>query len=95
MNNLKLSSRAKVFKNFGKELVVVKVDKKKLIKEVRFNYQGTLKRLEKFNTGKKMTKILDYLILFSTMLLELENFVMQCVLFAVQLLILKCIIEDL
>jgi len=56
MNKLKLSSRAKVFKKFGKELVVVKADKKKLIKEVKFNYQTTLKRLEKFNTGKKNDK---------------------------------------
>jgi len=38
MNKLKLSSRAKVFKKFGKELVVVKEDKKKLFKEVKFNY---------------------------------------------------------
>jgi hypothetical protein len=53
MNKLKLSSRAKVFKKFGKELVVVKADKKNLIMEVKFNYQTTLKRLEKFNTGKK------------------------------------------
>jgi hypothetical protein len=49
MNKLKLSSRAKVFKKFGKELVVVKANKKKLIKEVKFNYQKTLIRLEKFN----------------------------------------------
>jgi len=56
MNKLKLSSRAKVFKKFGKELVVVKANKKKLIKEVKFNYQKTLIRLEKFNTGKKNDK---------------------------------------
>jgi len=56
MNKLKLSSRAKVFKSFGKELTVVKQDKKKSIKEVKFNYQVNLKRLEKFNTGKKDDK---------------------------------------
>jgi hypothetical protein len=56
MNKLKLSSRAKVFKKFGKELVVVKADEKKLIKEVKFNYQRTLIRLEEFKTGKKTEK---------------------------------------
>jgi len=53
MNKLKLSSRAKVFKKFGKELIVVKENKKELVKEVKFNYYTTLKKLEKFNTGKK------------------------------------------
>jgi hypothetical protein len=56
MNKLKLSSRAKVFKKFGKELIVIKERKKELIKEVRFNLQKTLKRLEKFNTGKRNKK---------------------------------------
>jgi len=60
MNKLKLSSRAKVFKKFGKELVVIKADKKKLVKEVKFNYQTTLKRLEKFNTGKEKNIGLPY-----------------------------------
>lgn len=46
MNKLKLSSRAKVFKKFGKELIVIKERKKELIKEVRFNFQKRLKRLE-------------------------------------------------
>lgn len=56
MNKLKLSSRAKVFKKFGKELIVIKETKKELIKEVRFNFQKTFKRLEKFNTGKRNKK---------------------------------------
>jgi 5-methylcytosine-specific restriction endonuclease McrA len=53
MNKLKLSSRAQVFKKFGKELIVVKEDKEKLVKEIKFNYYKSLKRLEKFNTRKK------------------------------------------
>jgi hypothetical protein len=56
MNKLKLSSRAKVFKKFGKELVVTKASEKNLAKEVKFNYQNTLKKLELFNTGKKDDK---------------------------------------
>ena len=56
MNKLKLSSRAKVFKIFGKELVVKKADEKKAVREVKFNYETSLKRLEKFNTGKKNDK---------------------------------------
>ena len=56
MNKLKISSRAKVFKKFGKELIVIKENKIKLVKEVKFNYQKTLKRLEKFSTGKKDNK---------------------------------------
>jgi len=56
MNKLKLSSRAKVFKKFGKHLIVVKEDKEKSIKEVKFNYQTNLKRLEKFSIGKKDDK---------------------------------------
>jgi len=56
MNKLKLSSRAKIFKKFGKELVVRKADEKNSVKELKFNYQTTLKRLEKFNTGKKQDK---------------------------------------
>ncbi len=56
MNKLKLSSRAKVFKRFGKHLIVVKEDKEKSIKEVKFNYQTNLKRLEKFSIGKKDDK---------------------------------------
>jgi len=56
MNKLRLSSRAKVFKKFGKELVVVKQNKQESIKEVKFNYQATLKRLEKFNTKKRYDK---------------------------------------
>jgi group II intron reverse transcriptase/maturase len=53
MNKLKLSSRAQVFKKFGKELIVAREDKKKQVKEIKFNYYESLKRLEKFNTGKK------------------------------------------
>lgn len=53
MNKLKLTSRAKVFKKFGKELIVRKENKKKLVKEVKFNYQVSLERLEKFNKKKK------------------------------------------
>jgi 5-methylcytosine-specific restriction endonuclease McrA len=53
MNKLKLSSRAKVFKKFGKELIVVKENKKELVTEKKFNYQKTLKRLEKFSIGKR------------------------------------------
>lgn len=57
MNKLKLSSRAKVFKKFGKELFVTKASERDLAnKEVRFNYHYTLKRLEVFNTGKKSDK---------------------------------------
>lgn len=56
MNKSKLSSRAKVFKRFGKELIVQKEDKEKSVNEVKFNYQADLKRLEKFNTGKNENK---------------------------------------
>ena len=56
MNKLKLSSRAKVFKKFGKELVITKVDERMLVKEVKFNYQKTLVKLEKFSIGKKHDK---------------------------------------
>ena len=55
MNKLRLTSRAKVFKKFGKELVVKQAGRGQG-KEVKFNYQTTLKRLEKFNTGKKNDK---------------------------------------
>ena len=55
MNKLRLTSRAKVFKKFGKELVVKQAGLGQG-KEVKFNYQTTLKRLEKFNTGKKNDK---------------------------------------
>jgi hypothetical protein len=53
MNKLKLSSRAKVFKKFGRELIVKKEDQKNSVKEVKFNYHANLERLEKFSTGKK------------------------------------------
>lgn len=53
MNKLKLSSRAKVFKKFGKELIVKRGNKEELVKEKKFNYQESLTRLEKFSTGKK------------------------------------------
>ena len=56
MNKLKLSSRAKVFKKFGKNLTVSKQDEQKSLKPIQFNYQSTLARLEKFNTGKKENK---------------------------------------
>ena len=57
MNKLKLSSRAKVFKKFGKELFVTKASERDLAnKEVKFNYHYTLKRLGVFNTGKKSDK---------------------------------------
>jgi hypothetical protein len=56
MNKLKLSSRAKVFKKFGKNLIVSKKDEQKSSKPIQFNYQSTLIRLEKFNTGKKHNK---------------------------------------
>lgn len=55
MNKLRLTSRNKVFKKFGKELVVKQANGK-LVKEVKFNFQTTLKRLEKFNIGKKNDK---------------------------------------
>jgi hypothetical protein len=45
-----------VFKKSGKHLIVVKEDKEKSIKEVKFNYQTNLKRLEKFSIGKKDDK---------------------------------------
>jgi hypothetical protein len=56
MNKLKLSSRAKVFKKFGKKLTVIKQNEQKSIKPIQFNYQSTLIRLEKFNTGKQENK---------------------------------------
>ena len=56
MNKLKLSSRAKVFKKFGKNLTVVKQNDQKSIKPIQFNYQPTLTRLEKFNIGKQKNK---------------------------------------
>jgi len=52
MNKLKLSSRAKVFKKFGKDLVVVKRNKAKLIKEIKFDSQKIFKRLELFRVKK-------------------------------------------
>ena len=52
MNKLKLSSRAKVFKKFGKDLVVVKRNKAKLTKEIKFDSQKILKRLELFKVKK-------------------------------------------
>ena len=55
MDKLRLRSRAKVFKKFGKELVVKKANGEQ-DKDVKFNYQTTLKRLEQFNTGKKDDK---------------------------------------
>jgi len=56
MNKLKLSSRAKVFKKFGKNLTVTKHNEQKSIKPIQFNYRPTLTRLEKFNIGKKANK---------------------------------------
>jgi hypothetical protein len=56
MNKLKLSSRAKVFKKFGKNLNVSKQNEQKSLKPIQFNYQSTLTRLEKFNIGKKENK---------------------------------------
>lgn len=53
MNKLKLSSRAKVFKKFGKNLNVIKEDKQKSVKSIAFNLEKSLTRLEKFSTGKK------------------------------------------
>ena len=62
MNKLKLSSRAKVFKKFGKDLVVVKRNKAKLTKEIKFDSQKILKRLELFRVKKKNNIGLPYYI---------------------------------
>jgi len=56
MNKLKFSSRAKVFKKFGKNLTVVKQNEQKSVKPIQFNYQSTLTRLEKFSIGKQANK---------------------------------------
>ena len=56
MNKLKLSSRAKVFKKFGKNLTVIKQNEQKSLKPIQFNYRPTLSRLEKFNIGKQENK---------------------------------------
>jgi len=56
MNKLKLSSRAKVFKKFGKNLTVIKQNEQKSTKPIQFNYRSTLTRLEKFNIGKQKNK---------------------------------------
>lgn len=56
MNKLKLSSRAKVFKKFGKNLTVVKQNEQKSIKPIQFNYRSTLTKLEKFNIRKQENK---------------------------------------
>ena len=56
MNKLKLSSRAKVFKKFGRNLTVIKQNEQKSTKPIQLNYRSTLTRLEKFNIGKQENK---------------------------------------